>query len=317
MPSASEYLTEPPLYLILTLGMPDSGKSDLAMTFPASYVITFDPAGFNILKNKSDRAKMLATNLRHIEIMQPGGGEFRQMFARTKDKVPVTSADRESVYGCLKHVEELARAGTISTLIFDGLNFFVDAKWSLCCSDSKNLSTQTGELDRFAAYRDLKNFLGEFMWATLLPLATRLKLSLVVNCHVKRESQEVIEGSTNKATGMKSAGKVSHDSDLAAVIEGSFRNTIDGKFGAVIWLEHKQGMRDVKNDKGVIEKKPGLTFWAYCRKTSALDTIVNAKNKYGLPARLDITDKNFFEILMSYQGVLPTVAEPKVEKATK
>lgn len=299
MPTASEFLSTPPFFFLLVNGMPDSGKSDLAMTFPDCYVLTFDPAGFDILKGKSERAQQLAKNLRHIEVLQPAGTtEVKALFDRTREKQPITGEHRDSVYGCLKHIEEMARAGQIRTIVFDGLNYFVDVKWSLVCEDGKNLSSNTGELDRFAAYRDIKNYLTRFMWSELLPLATRLKLNLIVTCHIKRESQEMIEGTVDKKTGMKAAGKVAHDSDLAPVIEGSFRNTIDGKFGGVIYLEHKQGLREVMIN-GKVEKRPGLTYWAYCKKTSALQTIVLAKNKYNLPARLEITDKSFYEELMA------------------
>ena len=85
MPSASDYLAEPPLFLILAMGPPNSGKSDLAMTFPACYVGSFDPGGFQILKNKSERAQRLAKNLRYIENFNPrGDSEMKRLYARTK-----------------------------------------------------------------------------------------------------------------------------------------------------------------------------------------------------------------------------------------
>ena len=309
MPNAQDFLREQPRFLCLINGMPDSGKSDLAMTFPGCYVLTFDPTGFQILRGSSNRAQQLAANLVHIE---PGSDIWTAaLFNRTigSPSVPVTSADRQSIYGCFAHVAEMAKAGAIQTLILDGYNYLVGEKWMRICKDPVNIAS-SGELDRFAAYRSLKLFLDEFTWRTLLPLATRNKLNLIVTCHVKRENPETVTGILDKLGNKKTGGKVSHDSDLAPIIEGSFRHEIDGKFGAVIFLEHKPGTKQVERDGRKVNVAT-MQYFAYCQKVAALDTVVNAKNKYGLPAKLDITDKSFYEILMS------KVAQPELKASTE
>ena len=316
MPSATDFLRQQPTFLCLVNGLPDSGKSDLAMSFPGCYVITFDPTGFQILRNNSERSRRLAANLVHIEPGTDvwGPNLFRQTIkgAKKEDKPqPVDSSHRDSIYGCFAHVVELAKAGSVQTLILDGFNYLVGEKWKRICADPVHIAP-SGELDRFAAYRALKLFLDQFTWATLLPLAIRNSLNLVVTCHIKRESEEAVTGVDAKGV-RKATGKVSQDSNLAPIIEGSFRNEIDGKFGAVIYLEHRPIIRKVQKP-GTTEfiNVAGMEFFAYCQKVvvPTFGTAVNAKNKYGMPARLNITDKNFYEILLS------KVAQPELQAAT-
>lgn len=300
MPTKEEFLAAPQRFVLLVLGMPDSGKSDLMMSFPGVYVIGFDETGFGILRNKTERSRQLADNLVHIEFPPLTADLFRET-GKTKPDEPakaISSIDRYSVFGCLKHVIELAKEEKIQTLGFDGLNYFVGAKWELICKDPKNL-TSDGELNRYAAYNDLKNYLHRFMWSILLPTASRHGLNLIASVHIKRESPETLEGSVDKRKGSAtygqriSGGKVDRDVDLAPIIEGGFRNEIDGKFGGVIWLRHKP--------EQVIEKgevRDIVTYTAYCKRIKAMDTIIPAKNKWGLPAKIDLTNKNFYEILL-------------------
>lgn len=311
MPSASDYLAQPPLFLILALGPPNSGKSDLAMTFPSVYVASFDPEGFAILKGKTERAKLLAKNLRYIETFNPHGeAASRRLYARSKQLTegkpghpatygPMDSSDcSTNLMGWLAHVAELGKAGEIQTVVLDGLNYLVSQKFNLCCLDTKNF-TREGTLDRFAVYRDLKNYLTQFMWSELLPLCTSYRLNLVVTCHVKRLSEEQIEG---KKQGDKqvSVGKVVQDSDLAPIIDGGFRDEIDGKFGAVIYTEHKLKAK-------VAARAMEHQYLAYCNKSPGMETLLNAKNKYNLKSDvIDLTNKSFYEELVNAQGLLST-----------
>jgi hypothetical protein len=318
MPTAKDYLAQPPLFLILALGPPNSGKSDLAMTFPKCYVASFDPEGFAILKGNTERAKLLSQNLVYIETFNPHGEvETKRLYARTKQLTeakpghpatygPVNAADRSThLMGWLKHVEEVGRAGEIQTVVLDGLNYLVSQKFNLCCLDSKNFTkNRDGDevLDRFAVYRDLKNYLTQFMWAELLPLCTAHRLNLIVTCHVKRLSEEQIEG---KKQGEKqvSVGKVVQDSDIAPIIDGGFRDEIDGKFGAVIYTMH-----ELKTN--VQAQKREHVFTAVCNKSPGLETLLNAKNKYSLPDRLIITNKSFYEELLARNAGLPIASAP-------
>lgn len=317
MPTKEEFLTAPQRFVLLVLGMPDSGKSDLIMSFPGVYVIGFDETGFGILRNKTERSRQLANNLVHIEFPGVGADLFRETAKVNADEKPrvISAADRYSVFGCLKHVVELAKEKKIQTLGFDGLNYFVGAKWQQICADPKNLTT-SGDLNSFAAYNDLKVYLNRFMWSLLLPAATRNGLNLIVTVHIKRESPAAIEGLDAK--GKKtSGGKVAKDSDLSPIIEGSFRNEIDGKFGGVIYLEHKPGMKRVGT-----ETIAGVNYYAYCQKIDlnedTLGTVILAKNKYGLPPKVNLTDKSFYEILLKQtatpMAAMPATAEEKGEQ---
>lgn len=329
MPDAASYLAQPPLFLILAMGPPNSGKTDLGMTFPACYVGSFDPGGFQILKNKSERAQRLARNLRYIENFSPrGDSEMKRLYARTKAAlkpeevkpghpqryVPMDANDRsDNLMGWLAHVEETAKAGEIQTVILDGFNYLVDQHEVLCRSDSKNLVERTygGEkrmvLDGRAAYMDLKNYLSQFMWSELLALCVRYHLNLIVTCHILRLTEEAIEGNEavigtdGKVIKAASAGKVQQNSEIAAQITGKFKEAIEGKFANVLICEH---VLTGKVTPATPRKKN--VFRVYCDKAET-ETLgeVNAKNKHGLEPMIDVTDKSFYEILLSRTGGLP------------
>lgn len=267
MPSGQEFLAKEPIYILLVNGPPDAGKTDLALTFPANYVIACDPVGLEFLKLKRQRSVELAKNLVHLEeFNSEQSSELKDAFKRT-DKPD----DRTSIYGILAHAKQMAKEGKIKTITLDGLTFFMQMKWAQIKANPANDS------NKFAAFDALSIFLNEFIRADFLTMATRLRLNVVMTCHIQRESDEAMERKTVK------------DSDIAPRIIGSFRDTIDGLPGAVVYLEHKVG-----KDK---DGQPSLTYWAYCQKTPAMQTIIQAKNKYGLPAKIDITNKSFYDIL--------------------
>ena len=321
MPDAKTYLAEPPLFLVLALGPPNSGKSDLAMSFPSCYVASFDPEGFAILKADNPRAKKLASNLRYIEVFNPHGeAATRRLYERTKALLkpeevkvgspqkyaPVDASDLAThLLGWLRHVEEVASAGEIKTIVLDGFNYLTDGKEFLCRNDPKNI-VQTSDgpvLNGRAAYSDLKNWLSQFMWSELLPLCTRFRLNLVVTCHIQRLSEEAIEGA-KKGDKQITVGKVQQDSDIAPQIAGKFKEAIEGKFGAVIYTDHQ--IRTVTVPPPIHQEH---VYYAYCNKVSAFESQANAKNKYGLPDRLDLTEKSFYEELMTRNGGMSIATE--------
>jgi hypothetical protein len=333
MPNALDYLAQPPLFLILAMGPPNSGKSDLAMTFPACYVGSFDPGGFQILKNESERAQRLAKNLRYIENFNArGDSEMRRLYARTKGAlkpeeikpgkpqtfVPMDASDRSyNLMGWLAHIEETAQAKEIQTVVLDGFNYLVDQNEVLCRNDSKNMVTRTYDgvsrqvLDGRAAYMDLKNYLSQFMWSELLALCVRYHLNLIVTCHIIRLTEEAIGGveevkdNSGKTVRAATPGRVQQNSEIAAQITGKFKEAIEGKFANVLITEHVL----VKRGVGIAAKKESA-FRVYCDKAET-ETLgeVNAKNKHGLPACLDVTGKSFYEELLARTGGLP-LAQP-------
>lgn len=267
MPSGQEFLSAAPIYILLVNGPPDAGKTDLALTFPDNYVIACDPVGLEFLKLKRQRSVELAKNLVHLEeFNSEQSSELKDAFKRTS-----SAEDRSSIYGILAHAKSLAKEGKIKTITLDGLTYFMQMKWA------QIKANPTNESNKFAAFDALSIFLNEFIRADFLTMATRLRLNVVMTCHIQRESDEAMEKKTVK------------DSDIAPRIIGSFRNTIDGLPGAVIYLEHKVAKDAAGNQT--------LNYWAYCQKTPAMQTIIQAKNKYGLPAKIDITNKSFYDIL--------------------
>ncbi len=280
MPNAADFLSQKPVYILLVNGPPDAGKTDLALTFPKNYVIACDPAGLEFLKLKQERSQKLAANLVHLEPFNSEmSGELKDAFRRT-DKPD----ERDSIYGIMAHIKQLAKEGAIETVTLDGLTYFVGMKW-----EHLNINPprgKSGEVDRFAVYDALSIFLGNFIRGELLTMATRQKLNVVITCHIQRESDEAMER------------KIIKDSDIAPRITGGFRNTIEGLPGAVIYLEHK------------LSPDGKLTYLAYCKKIAAMQTIIQAKNKYGLPAKIDITGKFFYDVLVdAAAGKLPTATQ--------
>ena len=291
MPTAAEFLKADPIYILLVNGPPDAGKTDLALTFPDNYVIACDPVGLEFLKLQRPRSVALAKNLVHIEeFNSEQSSELKDAFKRTSKP-----EDRHSIYGILAHAKQMAQEGKIKTITLDGLTFFMQMKWAQIKANPANDS------NKFAAFEALSIFLNEFIRADFLTMATRMRLNVVMTCHIQRESDEAMEKKTVK------------DSDIAPRIIGSFRNTIDGLPGAVIYLEHKVAKDNAGNQT--------LNYWAYCQKTPAMQTIIQAKNKYGLPAKIDITGKSFYDILTATARnsgpTKATVATPAPATAVK
>lgn len=270
MPDAESFLKEDPRFIMFIIGSAGAGKTDLGMSFEKVFVISCDPAGLEFLKVKSPRNEKLAKNLVHVEPFDSEVlTELKDYFDHSK------KSDPRNIFGILEKAKEMAKKGEIKTILLDGFTYLVQQKWA-AINAFEIARTKTGEIDKFKMYNQLSIFLNEFVRGYLFTMATRLGLNVVVTCHLKREGEEAM------------AKKATKDSDLAPLIEGSFRDLVAGLPTSVIYLEHKLGVG------GKLER------WAYCQKTQAMGSIVNAKNGFGLPAKLDITDKDFFQILKDH-----------------
>jgi hypothetical protein len=75
------------------------------------------------------------------------------------------------------------------------------------------------------------------------------------------------------------------NSDIAAQIEGGFRNKLSGLVGADLYLE-----KTLKDGK--------VQYDALCDMTRGYGGVVNAKNRFGLPARLSLNDKSLYEAIV-------------------
>jgi len=283
MPDANQFKEQKPSYTILLCGLPGAGKTRAAMTFPKVYVIGCDPSGLDILKQKGN--EKLLDNLVYFNYLHNESEDDLKKLFNEKAKAD----DFFSVYGCLAHAKELAQEGAIETLVLDGFNYFVDMRWQYVNEYHVRKSERTGAIDTQAMYRDLGLYLNRFFAADLMTMATRLNLNVVVTCHVKRENPDTVEGVSTGAN--KRAGKVAKESDIAPQIEGGFRNKIDGLVGAVLYLEHSS-KRDAQGQRA-------LHYVAHTQKSPGLDTVLMAKNRYGLPTPLVLTNGSLYDALMA------------------
>jgi hypothetical protein len=277
MPSPSDFLNRKPTITAMINSYFGGGKTLQAHSFPRCYTISCDPAGLETLRQPTNK-KFLDNLVWFEELHNESEVELKKLFRET-----ARSDERDSVYGCLAHCRELAAKGEIDTLVMDGANYFVDMKWQAICEFEEVRSEKSGEKNSQAMYRNLGLYLQRFFASDLLTMATRNGLNVICTFHLKRESEETVQGSDKIKNRAK---KVALNSDIAPLIEGGFRARAEGLFGASIYLD-----RRIKEGKVVYE--------AICGLAPGLGTIVNAKNRFGLPARLDLTDKSLYEAIMN------------------
>lgn len=277
MPTKDEFLQRRPALTLNISGYFGSGKSLQAHSFPKCYTISCDPAGLETLRQPKN-LKYLNNLIEYEELHNQSTDELKEMFRET-----ATSADRGSIYGCLARARELAASGAIETLVIDGFTYFVDMRWRQINAFEIAKSSNTGNVDTQAMYRNLGLYLHRFVASDLMTMASRNKLNIILTTHLKRESEEAVQGGVAK----NRARKVALNSDIAPMIEGGFRNKMEGLVGASIYL-------DKKLVQGVVK------YEAICDIATGLGTIVNAKNRYGLPARVELNEKQtLYEAIMN------------------
>lgn len=286
MPQGIELLKGPAAVTLLLNGHFGAGKTRAAMTFEKVYAIGFDPSGLDILKQKG--LSELAANLVWYEYVNPMSDDELRDAYRTTPK----EGKRGVIYQLLDHIKEMASKGEVKTVLLDGTTYFADLRWRLINIDEVMKSEKTGNVDTQAMYRNLGIWLQTFFARDLLPLATRHGLNVVCTCHLKRESEEQVSGTDKKA------GKINKMSDIAPMIEGGFRNKVEGLFGASIYLERK------------LDSSGKVSYLAHAGMKQALSSIVEGKNRYGLPPTMDITDKKLSEVMK------PFLLEATVQKTT-
>lgn len=286
MPDQSTFIQRRPAYTILLNGHFGSGKTLQALSFPKCYVISCDPAGLETIRQP--RNKKFLDNLAWFEEMHNENETDLKKLFRENAK----PTERDSVYGCLAHAREMAAAGDIETLVIDGLTYLCDAKWQAICEFEEIRSNNSGMRDTQAMYRNLGLSLQRFLASDLMTMSTRSGVNVILTCHLKRESEEQVQGAAKNR-----ARKVLLQSDLAPMIEGSTRNKIEGLVGGSLYLE-----KTLKEGK--------LVYTAICDLTTAFGTVVPAKNRWGLPTRLQLNDQTLYEALteaMRVKGAAPSM----------
>lgn len=280
MPNKEEFIKRRPALTLNISGFFGTGKTLQSLSFPRCYVISCDPAGLETIRQPSN-SKFLSNLIWYEELHNHAKDELKEMFRES-----ATSEQRGSIYGCIAHAKELSAKGEIETLIIDGFTYFVDMKWRQINEYEVAKSATSGNIDTQAMYRNLGLYLHRFVASDLMTVATRNNLNVILTTHLKRESEEQVHGNSNIKNRAK---KVMTNSDLAAQIEGGFRNKLSGLVGADLYLE-KTLKKD--GDKSVVQ------YDALCDMTRGYGGIVNAKNRFGLPARLDLTKQSLYEAIV-------------------
>lgn len=293
MPTKDEFLQRKPALTLNISGYFGTGKSLQAHSFPKCYTISCDPAGLETLRQPKN-LKYLNNLVEYDELHNQSTDELKEMFRET-----ATSSERGSVYGCLARARELAANKEIETLIIDGFTYFVDMKWRAVNAHEIARSSNTGNVDTQSMYRNLGLYLHRFVASDLMTMASRNQLNIILTTHLKRESEEQVQGGMAK----NRARKVALNSDIAPMIEGGFRNKMEGLVGASIYL-----------DKKIVEGK--AKYEAICDIATGLGTIVNAKNRYGLPPKLDLTNSSLYDKIMESLQVKATGSTAGTTAAT-
>lgn len=298
MPNKDDFIQRRPALTLNISGFFGTGKTLQSLSFPRCYVISCDPAGLETIRQPSN-SKFLSNLVWYEELHNHQKEELKEMFRES-----ATSEQRGSIYGCIAHAKEMAAREEIETLIIDGFTYFVDMKWRQINEYEVAKSTTTGNIDTQAMYRNLGLYLHRFVASDLMTVATRNNLNVILTTHLKRESEEQVHGNANIKNRAK---KVMTNSDLAAQIEGGFRNKLSGLVGADLYLE--KTLKKV-GDGTVVQ------YDALCDMTRGYGGIVNAKNRFGLPARLDLTKQSLYEAIVEALKIKREQAESKSAAAT-
>lgn len=265
--NAENFFKNPLHYFIGFVGEPGSGKTKQAIGFPKCYYVEFgDTYGLKTVLEDPKNAALRPNLIEHVSIDIENKKEAKDIF-RVTDK-----PELDSIFGILNHVKQLARDKAVETLVLDGASFLCDFKGA---EIGKGAGVSEG--DRWSYYRQLKNDLTWFVNANVMPLLSRHGLSVILNFHVQRESDDAKMKQTTQ------------DTDWSPRIEGSFRQSIGALPRAMIYLHQKVELRGTEQ---------AVKYFAYCQKVKVPHVgMIPAKNAYGLAPILDVTDKSIYEIL--------------------
>jgi hypothetical protein len=279
MPNAATFFEEPTRYLIVLAGDPGSGKTRAALSFPACYVICCDPRGIEILKEPSNapfRENLIWYDYFALESKADSAALFK----------PNAKADDEvSIYGAIERIKQMAKAGKIQTVVFDGLSYLAD----FMGIRASQVHSGTTESDKWAYYRQIKNDLTQFVQSQMWTL-TRYGLHVLATTHIQRESEE------------QQKKRADTEAEIQPRIEGSFRAALAGMPRAMIYLDQRT---NTKTDTSTTPPKKtySVNYYAYCQRVKVGHMgLIPAKNSYGLPPVVNITDKSFYVVLEEAMG---------------
>lgn len=286
MPDANTFKQRRPKYTLLLNGLFGSGKTLQAHSFPKCYTLSVDPDGLEVLRQPRNAA-FLSNLVWFEELNADGKNDLKALF-----KEGAKADERTSLYGCLQHAAEMAGKGEVETLVIDGGTYLVGLLWDKINQLEEIRSGNTGNVDRQQMYNSLGIQLQRLFAASILTTATRAHLNVVITFHLKRESEETIQGISKQGNR---ARKLTLDSDLAIAIEGGFRNKIEGLFGGSLYLERKLIKKPIEGEPG--KTRNIVSYGAICDLSTGFNTVVTAKSRWGLPPRLDLNNQTLYEAL--------------------
>lgn len=270
--NAEQFLSDPLHYFIGLVGEPGSGKTKQAISFPRNYFVEVgDTYGLKTILEDPKNAALRKNLVEHVAFDIEKKAEAKDLF-RITDK-----PEMDSIFGVLAHVKAMAKDKAIDTLTLDGGSFLFDYKGT-----EIGKGTGTTESDRWGYYRQLKNDLTWFVNANVMPLVSRHNISVILCLHVQREGEDA------------KAKQTSQNMDWSPRIEGSFRQNVSALPRAMIYLHQKVEQR---GDQQVTK------YMAYCQRVKVPHVgLIPAKNAYGLPPVLDLTDKLLYDELLKSTG---------------
>ena len=195
----------------LVVGPPGTGKTYFAGTFPQSYWLCTEPAGFETLESNPHLKKNV---VKHQEFIPSPIYDVKQVFA-------------DLGKACIE-AHQLNAEGKCDTLVLDNLTYLAENRW-IYLNRYEQEMTKSGEVDTRGMYGKLGRWLYEF---TLFNLCG-FKGNVVATAHIMQEHEDAMKK------------KVGQD-DIVANILGGFRNQAPGMFSLVMFIDKIKGPNGYK-----------------------------------------------------------------------
>jgi hypothetical protein len=296
-----EFAARPSKPKVMASGPFGSGKSYFAVSFPKVWYQGTEPGGIEFLKLPQN-AHLLANLVEYREcLIDPNLGR-NEIKALVEEFSAPTLAPRGvvkegQIYTDLKAAHLAFKEQKVETLVFDNLTYLAQMFWMyINLIIRSDFETKDGKIDTLKMYGYLSSWLYRFMMTHVVSFPG----NVVVTCHLKDESAEKLEKKRDKQVS------------VVPSILGGFRDLAEGMFTASIYLEKKMlRVTDPKTSK--VEDQ--LRYWAYCDTQTAYGSKILAKNRHGLPARMEnITYAAIMDVIRGQQTAKP---QPKLVEVAK
>ena len=287
-----EFAAHPIKLKVMASGPFGSGKSYFGTSFPKIWYEGTEPSGVEFLK-LPECAHLLANLVEHREcLVDPNQGRSEIKALVEEFSAPTMAARGQvregQIYTDLKAAHQAYKDGKVETLVFDNLTYLAQLFWTyINLIIRSDFETKDGKIDTLKMYGYLSSWLYRFMLTHVVSFPG----NVVVTCHLKDESQEKLEKKRDKQVS------------VVPSILGGFRDLAEGMFTASIYLEKKMlRVTDPKTTK----VSDQLTYWAYCDTQMAYGSKILAKNRHGLPARMQD---------ISYQAIMDVIKGKRAQPA--